>query len=243
MHRILEAFLRDIAGLVDKINTYTLRGEKQTIPLLAISFTLTLIVSVSDVYPLWMAAALYTLTMTIIDRGHLKDIAKTLAYLLLIALLTGLPILFTGSRGASSLGELLARIETPGTIKPIDYASFVTRITLAPLPVVSTLYLLGWPSTARSLYKYKPTRKLAALLSLTIIQIPRTIRYALSVMLAREARLFDHGLRREWRSLSTVVGDLLIHSVEYSKQMQTAIEARTFTKYPYEVGEGHATNN
>lgn len=233
MNKIVSRFLRDIAEIIDRINVDG-RLRKAVLPMFTASVILTFLVSTKDDPRIWLVASSYVIVLIIASRHTLRLISKAILYLVFISAIIGLPILLTGNSNINNVHDIVTVRYQLSTGLP-EFGKFVVRVTLAPLPVIATLYFIGWPNLARQLYSVPVLRKITALTTIFILHLPRLLRHTLSLLLAREARHFDNSLKRQWKSLSTVVGDLIITSASYSRKLQQAIEARTFNEYPFEV--------
>ena len=233
MNKIISRFLRDLAEIVDRINVDG-RPRKAVVPMFTVSVILTFLVSIMDDPRIWLVASAYVIILIIASRHMLRFISKAILYLVFLSVIIGLPILVTGNTSINSIHDIVTVRYQLSTGLP-EFVKFVVRVTLAPLPLIATLYFIGWPNLARQLYSVPLLRKITALTTIFILHLPRLLRHTLSLLLAREARHFDNSLKRQWKSLSTVVGDLIITSASYSRKMQQAIEARTFNEYPFEV--------
>lgn len=230
MNRIVEAFLRDIADIIDRINIMG-KVRSGVLVLFGTSVTLTYLVSVSDNHTVWLAAFIYSAIILASSRSSLNIIAKSILYLALLSAVIGLPILLTGHSRINGVTDILTASPTHANGLDI-FLNFVVRITLAPIPVIVTLYYTGWPNLARKLYRVPLVRNIALLVTILIVQLPRLMRHTLLLLLANDARALKSNTWIEWRRLSTVVGNLMISSTSYSRKLQMAIEARTFTNYP-----------
>lgn len=240
MNVIIARLLRDMAELIDRINASgEYRRARLSLYLSFFSLALTFMISVTDWYPVWGVGAAYTVSVALACRRSIKFIAKTAIYLAVLSTIVGLPLLITGRSQLNSLSEIT--ITSAGPRESLGtFTSFVVRVTLASLPSAATLYYVGWPTLASRFYRVRVLRTATALVTLFIILLPRTLRRILLLLQAREARTFDTSL---WRSLSSALGELIIVSASHSRELQKAIEARTFHTYPYEVGGPYGNTN
>jgi cobalt/nickel transport system permease protein len=62
-----------------------------------------------------------------------------------------------------------------------------------------------------------------------LLYIPIMARETVKMLAAREVRLIKSSRSEAWRILSTVVGDLILRSIERSQRLNMAIEARGFS--------------
>ncbi|MCE4624876.1 MAG: hypothetical protein F7C35_03315 [Desulfurococcales archaeon] len=226
----------EAARVIEAITTFGSLGKRPLPLLLPLSLTLTGLVSLTQNLYSWAAALVFSLVMLPYARPRLRELAYLTLYLAVFAAVIELPVLITGQSRVAGLSQLY-RPAPPSSWNIDGFLFFVARITLAPLPIVTLVYATGWPRVASTLYRIKHLRRVAGMLTLSLLLIPRSLRNLFSIVAAREARTFEEGYMREWKLLATAVGDFIADSTGYSKRLEMAIKARTFTEYPFEVRE------
>ncbi|MCE4609267.1 MAG: energy-coupling factor transporter transmembrane protein EcfT [Desulfurococcales archaeon] len=235
MNNMLESFIRNLSRLIDSFNR-TNRDVRGKVYIFPLSILLTLLVSTTDNPISLVTAATFTLLVSLHARDRAGMIVRTAWYLALLSMIIGLPLLITRTNSIMDFGQLLRSIEalkvTENSIE--TYARFIIRIILAPLPVLATIYYLGWPSIASRAYRLPLLRLPAAITTIFIIHLPRLLRHALSMIMAREARTFHHDIKTAWKNRVSIIGDLIVGSATHSKILQYAIDARTFNDYPFD---------
>lgn len=230
----IRQFMETIARVTEKVEVEKSVARSEIIILFLGGIILTILTSLSYCLLIWISAVTYSVILSLLSRENLKEIFILIINLTAIGTITGLPLIYTNKQIINNIYDLFHWNHVT-IYSLLIYLHFVLRIIIAPLPTITSLYYLGWPNIVRELYKVKVIDKLASLISIFLITLPKLLRNMLVILTAREARLFTNDTREKWKLLASGIGDFLIQSHQYGQQLEKAINARTFNKYPFEV--------
>ena len=125
----------------------------------------------------------------------------------------------------------LYKLGLPGIKYLVIYqiVAFILRVSVSTLALVGTVSYLGWMNIVRALIILRMPSFLTRSLMFFLLYIPIMARETVKMLAAREVRLIKSSRSEAWRILSTVVGDLILRSIERSQRLNMAIEARGFS--------------
>ncbi len=233
MKDIITGFLRETADVIEYLSTYNDSPLINPPVFILASAILTFQASFTNNILGLLVPLLYSLLITILLRIDPKPVMKAEALILLFGLVVSLPVLFSREGYINWLNDLLY---TPSIIGLYSFTKLLLRIIISPLPLLVAITYLGWINVVNVLkINNKYLVNLAKILSLTIILIPRIIRYVLKILLARTARLVKKNYSISWFILSSIIGDLLIHSSNYAEKLRYGIIARSIGEPDYSI--------
>jgi len=115
------------------------------------------------------------------------------------------------------------------------YVLFIMRSLSAIVVFEIFIAYLGIRNIVRCLEQLRIPRKIIALFLFFVVFLNRNLRSVSRKVLARYSRILVRGLRREWRLLSSIVGDLFIGSVQASQRFVLGLRSRGFDMEAYRI--------
>lgn len=228
MKNYIKDFFEEIAFIMDILNIHNSSPRIDPFILLVISLILSFQASFTTNIAGLIIPLMYSIVLIIVLKPDWRTIAKIELFVYILSLIVSLPLLFTDTGSINSFYELRTNISPAGIY---SFTKLLARITVSPLPLLVAITYLGWPNTMEAIARFTILRTTASYLALTIVLIPRIIRYSIQLLIAREARIVKNKYLNIWKSLSTVIGDLIIHSNSYANKIQYAYVARNISKF------------
>lgn len=234
---LITTYLEDIADVLNRLQT---RGSIEVSPPVALFTLILLAVSTAYISPLPLrfssflpiAAALVLSALGDRLKEFLRMIAVTTFSLGVIS--TPL-VFFTGSRleVVLKLGLFRTKMAAEGLVVAL---SFFLRC------LNTTSISLGWVCCIRfdslldGLCILDPTQTISTLLFLSTRYIPLSLREAISLLVAREARTMKRDRSLSWKALSSTGGELLLRAIHRGRRVGLAISARSLCHDPMPLG-------
>lgn len=218
----MKELLEKAAGAVERLG----RGWDSGGCLEALSvFAPAVITTVAASYaPSPLTAALIAAAYALVAALH--GIGKTFAVLWGAAALLASPALFLAftPRGeAPALTSFSLEVTSAGA-----YAAFSVfmRVWAAAAPMIAAAAYLGAGGVAAALECVPGASWLSSALRVFSATLPQVLRHLSRLLLAREARSFIRGA--SMRARASAVGDMLVASMRYSRNIALAFRARDF---------------
>ncbi len=161
-------------------------------------------------------------TLVAVAHGVGRAFAKLWAAAAVLAS-PALLLAFTPSGEAQSLTSFSPEVTAAGT-----YAALLTfmRVWAAAAPMIAAAAYLGAGGVASALECVPGLTWLSSALRVFSATLPQVLRHLSRLLLAREARSFNRGA--SMRARASAVGDMLVASMRYSRNVALAFRARDF---------------
>lgn len=226
MKSLVEELLKGIAEVLDVIG-----GGEASVKLNPLISTYTLLIlvfvpSYSNTLITPSTILVYSLVLTCLLRVDFKLLMKPLTPILCFSVLMTLPILFTEAGYLESLAEFKPGLTMYGLSK---FLQFNIRVLASAYVLALLIAWIGWRRVISALGK-GPFKGLAWVLKLFLTMLPNQLRYLVSLLLAREARSFEGGLKGLWKTGISSLGGLMLASTQRSRMLSLSIRARSFNK-------------
>ncbi len=231
MSSFLNKFLDNISNILEYLNSFNKVSGLDPFPLVLFSILFLVITSISNNIYIPLITLTYSILLLIILRPSYRIVWSIEAYVLLLALIPSLPLLFTSKGYVETYRDLGPSISLNGIY---SFTLLFMRVAIAPLPVIIIIAYLNWYRYIIYLFKPRLLNRFKWILLITITAIPRITRYVTRLLLSRSARIFREDRKTTWYMLTTVMGDLFIRSSSYSVRLGYSIAARSFTDNPWD---------
>ena len=225
---LTEKFLNEIAEIMEILNIYNTKSKINPKILITSSLMVVFLVAFSKTLYFALAATTYLLLMITILKVDIKVIAKIIMLALFLSMIPAIPIAISKTGYVNSLNDLGTEVTFEGARA---FIIFVLRVTMSSGIFAVPIVYFGWSKVLAYFENWKYLDSITNILKIFVTTVPKMLRHMLSLLVAREARIFNNSLRNTWRSLSTIVGDVLLASSSFSKELMLGINARTFDKY------------
>jgi hypothetical protein len=181
---------------------------------LALSFTS----AVLNSPVLWIASGLYSITWGIVLRPRLKPLLSITSITLLLALVPGVPILFTGFDALKYPVSLESRTQV--------FAFFVARVALSPMPLIVSLTGFGWASISASLRGSRVLSRYVSRVDFFLLNTRHLTVVFADYLAARESRVVSRARSTLWRALAMTIADIIGKFTVISRDLVKAYESR-----------------
>ena len=169
--------------------------------------------------------------ISVLNNSFLSPWIKTIFFALTWASIVSAPLPFI------TAGEVLVELPIGLTTLKVSFegirltASFITRVTASVAVFTAFIMVMGWRGIIAGFEELHIPRELSFMLNLSIISIPVFLRETLNMFLAREARIMRKvKIRNIWRTLATVIGELMLRGYERAWRLDKSIRARSFSR-------------
>ncbi|ABM80112.1 energy-coupling factor transporter transmembrane component T family protein [Hyperthermus butylicus] len=108
----------------------------------------------------------------------------------------------------------------------------ILRVVASTIVVVSVARLIGWRGLALGMRRLGVPGEFAESMHLVLYYVPLLAAETIRLISARKARsLRRQRLRKEWRLLSSTIGELVVRSMHRALVLSMAVEARSLARY------------
>lgn len=224
---LAEKFLSEIAEIMEFLSIYNAKPKISPKILVTSSLIIVFLVAFSKTLYFVLATLAYMMLLIIILKVNAKVITKVIVLALFLSIIPAVPLIISKTGYISGLNDLGTQVTFIG-VKA--FITFVLRVIVSSGIFVVPIAYFGWSKLLAYLEYWKPFNSVVSILKILVTTIPKTLRHMLSLLVAREARIFNNDLSRSWKTLSSVVGDVLLACNSFSKELILGINARTFGK-------------
>lgn len=223
MTRYIRAFLSEVAYVIDFLSKYNPYSRVDPLILFIGSLALTVAASFTRSLEALVIPLLYSLTLLAVARPDPSKIARVMAPILVLGLVTSMPLLFTSTGTVETLASLQAFPSGEGFKA---FAVLLARVAVSPLPLIASLMYTGWFTVSSRLKRLSFLGGVVGLVDLMAALTPRIARYLASMLLGRESRTVKPSLWLSWRGLASSIGEAMLYSKSYAEKIYLAITAR-----------------
>lgn len=224
----IEKFLGEIAEVMEVLSKFNDKPRVNPKILILTSFIMVFLVAFSKTLVSTILAFVYMVFILTVLRLSFKVVLKVMALAFLFSIVPAVPLIFSKTGYINDLNDLSLTLTYPGLMA---FITFVLRVTVSAGLFIMPVAYLGW-SRIFTIFEGKGgLSDIASVFKIFVTTVPKTLRYMLSLLLAREARVFRKNLRNLWYTLSTIVGDILMASNGFSRELMLSISARSFGKF------------
>lgn len=224
----IEKFLGEIAEVMEVLNRFNSNPRVNPKIFILTSFIMVSLVAFSKTLISTILALVYMVSTLIILRLSFKVVFKVMALAFLFSILPAVPLIFSKTGYVSNLNDISLTLTYSGLIA---FITFVLRVTVSTGLFTTPIAYLGWSYIFTVFESKGGLSDPVSVFKIFVTSIPKTLRYMLSLLMAREARVFRKNLRSLWYMLSAIVGDILIASNGFSRELMLSISARSFGRF------------
>jgi len=225
---VLEKTIRDLSEAFEIINHSRETKFNPTITFLSSIFFVSAVAFTDNLLVL-VSCLLIGLSMPLISEIDASRFYKLFSFSLLF-LLSISSYMFLSSRRI--LAEINIVFFNERVWLPF-YIIFILRSITAIVIFEVFVAYLGIRNIARCLSQLRVPKKIIALFAFFVAALNRNLREASRKILARYSRILIGGLRREWKLISSIVGDLFIGSINNSHRIFLGLKSRGFDMEKY----------
>ncbi|MCY0867802.1 MAG: energy-coupling factor transporter transmembrane component T [Desulfurococcus sp.] len=179
---------------------------------------------------------LASILLAFLLKIDLKAWVKPVVFIAILVGLASTPLLFTtpdSTVAVIPLGSLALRVSWSGLR---EATALTLRAVAATSSLTAILLYLGWRGLVEGLRGLHLPRELVFMTGLLARYIPLFLSDALSMMAAREARILKPDRRLAFKSISSIIGELLLRGYEVAWRLEKAVKARSFNGSYNSVG-------
>ncbi|MGC9011782.1 hypothetical protein [Thermogladius sp.] len=215
---LLSEFLKAASRVLDEAYAGTDKSFPHPGAFFLMSLALSFTSAVLNSPVLWIASGLYSITWGIVLRPRLKPLLSITSITLLLALVPGVPILFTGFDALKYPVPVESRTQV--------FAFFVARVALSPMPLIVSLTGFGWASISASLRGSRVLSRYVSKVDFFLLNTRHLTVVFADYLAARESRVVSRARSTLWRALAMTIADIIGKFTVVSRDLVKAYESR-----------------